>query len=282
MSAPIVCGVVMYETPQSDLRRLVNSIRTAADLAGVAVTLLAIDNSGREGKATFAKIIADALPADLLPHDGNLGFGPAHNRMMARAFAENASHYLALHPDGFLHPEALRALLAQCAAHDDFALVEARQFPNEHPKIYDPATLKTPWCAAACLMIPQRLHREIGGFDDGFFMYCEDVDYSWRARADGAACVLAGDAFFFRDVRRRPQNPVARWHMALSMKRLLSRWMTGAPPLRLTKLLTDMLSDVSDDAVRTGSKPGASLPEAPNPDIADFTHFFGFAPFRWS
>ena len=35
-------------------------------------------------------------------------------------------------------------------------------------------------------MIPGALFRELGGFDaDTFFMYCEDVDLSWRVRLAG-------------------------------------------------------------------------------------------------
>ena len=35
-------------------------------------------------------------------------------------------------------------------------------------------------------MVPAEVYREIGGFDEQtFFMYCDDVDFSWRVRLTG-------------------------------------------------------------------------------------------------
>lgn len=281
MGASVVCGVVLYETPPEDLQRLAQSVRTACEVAGMRCRLVAIDNSGRETAASFAEATARCDDAELYPHEGNIGFGRGHNRLMDAAFAAGAGHYLACNPDGFLHPDAIAALLSRSAQFGDFALVEARQFPNEHPKIYDFQTLQTPWCSGACLLIPGRLHAEIGGFDDGFFMYCEDVDYSWRARLAGAACVTAPDAFFFHDVLDRPQSNFARWQMALSMRRLMSKWLAGAAPLRLTTLIAEMLADAPRDARRLGSAQADPLDDPRRGEVADFRHAFGFAPLRW-
>lgn len=282
MGASVVCGVVLYRTPPEDLRRLAQSVRVATEVAGVRSRFVAIDNSGQITDEALAEASPDGLVAELHTHQGNIGFGRGHNRLMTAAFEDGASHYLACNPDGFLHPGAIKTLLARAAQFDDFALLEARQFPNEHPKIYDFATLETPWCSGACLMVPERLYAEIGGFDDGFFMYCEDVDYSWRARLAGAACITAPDAFFFHDVLDRPDSPFARWHMALSMQRLLSRWKAGVAPLRLTTLIAEMLFDAPGEAFRIGSQPGEPLEDQRRGEVADFRYEFGFAPFRWA
>ena len=282
MSASIVCGVVLFETPPEDVRRLAHAVIVAGDVAGARCRLAAIDNSGRETDTSFAEATSGSAGARLQAHEGNIGFGRGHNRMMEAAFADGADYYVLCNPDGFLHPNAIKALVSRSAQFDDFALVEARQFPNEHPKIYDFATLKTPWCSGGCLLVPKRLHAEIGGFDDGFFMYCEDVDYSWRARLAGASCVMAPDAFFFHDVLGRPASDFARWHMALSMRRLLSKWISGIVPPPLTRSVAEMLADAPDEALRIGSQPGEPLDHPQCGEIANFRHFLGFAPFRWT
>ncbi len=278
----LACGVVLYQTPQHDLRRLVRSVEIASRTAGADCRLIAIDNSNRQSETTFRAIAGGDLSCTLLPSEGNIGFGAGHNRLMTSAFAAGATHYLALNPDGFLHPDALLALLSRSEIHHDYALIEGRQFPNEHPKIYDPETFVTPWCSGACMMISRRLYAKIGGFDEGFFMYCEDVDYSWRARAAGAPCIFAADAFFFHDILDRPQSTSTRWHMALSMKRLISRWRPKSIPEALNAHLSQMLIDLPYDAARLGSKPDIRSLEENSAAVADFEHHFGFAPVRWA
>lgn len=272
----IACGVVLFETPVEDLERLDRSARTSADVAGVTYSLLAIDNSDQ--------VQAADMPAEaqLLPSEGNIGFGKGHNRLMEQAFRDGAEGYLALNPDGFLHPEAIAALVRYRDATQGLALVEARQFPNEHPKIYDSVTGETPWCSGACLLIPRPLHERIGGFDDGFFMYCEDVDLSWRARMSAMGCRMAADALFFHDVLDRPQSDFARWHMAISMRRLIAKWARRVPP----KLVANVDAAL-EDAPETVLNQGSEVPKSPDAayvrsGVADFSNFYGFAEFRWS
>jgi len=69
---------------------------------------------------------------------------------------------------------------------DSVGIVEARQTPIEHHKAYDFETFETEWAAMACVMIPTDIWNLVGGIDsDTFFMYCEDVDFSWRVRLHG-------------------------------------------------------------------------------------------------
>ena len=66
------------------------------------------------------------------------------------------------------------------------AMVEARQTPIEHQKEYDIKTLETQWATTACTVIRGDVFRKIGGFDaDTFFLYCDDLDFSWRLRLAG-------------------------------------------------------------------------------------------------
>lgn len=62
---------------------------------------------------------------------------------------------------------------------------ELRQFPYEHPKIYNPLTRETSWSSGAAFAIRRGIFEKINGFDERIFMYAEDVDLSWRVRSVG-------------------------------------------------------------------------------------------------
>ncbi len=62
---------------------------------------------------------------------------------------------------------------------------EFRQFPYEHPKIYDPVTGEISWASGAALIVKRIIFEEISGFDTNFYMYTDDVDISWRIRLEG-------------------------------------------------------------------------------------------------
>ena len=47
------------------------------------------------------------------------------------------------------------------------------------------------WVNAACLVLPQPVWQAVGGFDESYFMYCEDVDLCLRVRLAGLALVRA-------------------------------------------------------------------------------------------
>jgi GT2 family glycosyltransferase len=74
-------------------------------------------------------------------------------------------------------------------------MCEARQSPREHPKTYDPKTGETTWCTGAAVLIRRNVFEALGAFDERiFFMYCEDVDLSWKVWLHGWKCTYVPDA----------------------------------------------------------------------------------------
>ena len=74
-------------------------------------------------------------------------------------------------------------------------MVEARQFPLEHPKTWDVNSGTEAWASCCGVLIDGPCFRSLGGFDPVFFLYCEDIDLSWRIRALGRSlyfCPSAG------------------------------------------------------------------------------------------
>lgn len=175
--------------------------------------LILSDNGSRDG-APQAAAAADPTMV-LLEHRANLGFAAANNRAAVRA---GGRWLVLLNPDAYAEPGFVQALKAAAADHPSVRCFTARQrmaanperldglgdamtvigFPfrgdygNPDPGPIGPAEVFSP-CGAA-MMIERDLFLELGGFDERFFCYCEDVDLGYRLRLRGEPVLLAPHA----------------------------------------------------------------------------------------
>lgn len=152
----------------------------------------------------------------------NLGFGRAHNQIMSKAFSEGTDNYIMINPDGFPELNCVHEMLLMSET-ERCGLVEAMQFPMEHPKPWDRVTYQTPWCSGACTLITSDAYQSSGGFDENFWLYCEDVDLSWRLSYSGFNLRFAPRAQFIHDTETR-SNPVVRRSMLLAARYLAKKW----------------------------------------------------------
>lgn len=128
----------------------------------------------------------------------NLGSARGHNALAAFA---DTDYLLILNPDVVVSPRLFENMLRPFYM-TMAGMVEAKQLPIEHPKSYDPSTGETGWATTACALTPTRLFHTIDGFDaESFFLYCDDVDYSWRVREAGYKVIFSPNAVVFHDKR---------------------------------------------------------------------------------
>ncbi len=149
----------------------------------------------------------------------NLGFGAGANRGVAASRC--GDFVLVCNPDVRLHPGAVAALVAALARHPEWAIVgpriltvegdpypSARRFPSAidaaghallgivHPTNRFTRRYRTPelassgvatvdWVSGACFLVRRAVFEELGGFDERYFMFAEDLDLCWRARQAG-------------------------------------------------------------------------------------------------
>lgn len=121
--------------------------------------------------------------------DSNLGFTGGNNLIFRRLLKESsAPFYLILNLDTEISRSCVKELVEGMRTDPGAGMVEALQEPKEHPKFYDPFTLETGWCSGGGVLIDSDALRHVGLFDERFFLYCEDVDLSWRMWLHGYRC----------------------------------------------------------------------------------------------
>lgn len=127
----------------------------------------------------------------------NLGFGRSNNRLAEKT---SSPWIFLLNQDAIPEPSMLLELSKQLENNGPEVVAwECRQIPYEHPKAYNPSTLETEWNSGAAVLYRRSAFEEVNGFDEGFFMYAEDVDISWRLRAKGFQLKYVPRAAVFHD-----------------------------------------------------------------------------------
>ncbi|WP_319581947.1 glycosyltransferase [uncultured Pseudodesulfovibrio sp.] len=138
--------------------------------------------------------------------------------------------FLTINPDIILMPDVIDKLYETFASGDDVNIVEARQFPIENPpRVFDTETLEVNWCSGACILISASFFERCGGFDEAIFLYCEDVDLSWRAWLDGGRCLYRYDAVVAHMTqglfeKRYNPNSVAAHEENMALSYLILAW----------------------------------------------------------
>lgn len=266
----LVIGIVSYNNEPSEISRLLLSTEKSLAHCGISDNslLLMVENGEpiERDKTRFPHL-------HIMKSLGNIGFGKAHNYLMKEAFERGADVYIAANPDGAFHPGAVEALVKMSLVENGRALIEAIQFPSEHPKQFDPFSFETQWVSGACMLIPKAVYKETGGFDDDFFMYCEDVDLSWRAKAQGFALRVCPAALFMHSVTNRKVSDDTREMIFTSGMILARKWGNTTFEQWLKKEIGSLGRPVPEFSVKL--RPDAWR------RYSNFSHQFSFSPVRW-
>jgi GT2 family glycosyltransferase len=206
----LVVQVVFYrhgaETVSVLLRSLGRSIAYAKEHQSIGDTTLLIGDSSPHQVLT-AEQVSELWKAEsgqavngLEYHyfDQNRGSAGGNNFLFALAQSDLV---LIINPDCYASP-SLISELCQGMSDSHTGIIEARQLPLEHPKEFDRVTGETSWATGACMLVRRSVIELLGGFDEkSFFMYCDDVDFSWRSRLAGYRVLYQPSACVFHDKR---------------------------------------------------------------------------------
>jgi N-acetylglucosaminyl-diphospho-decaprenol L-rhamnosyltransferase len=232
--------IVHYKSPDPLLECL-HSLATAAE--GLAVETVVVDNDSRDDAPAR---VAAAFPAvRLIGNHENVGYARAVNQGIA---ATTAPFVLVMNPDCKLDRGSVRALLAHMAAQprtgvagprilnpDGTLEYSARAFPDHLTFLFNRYSLLTrlfprnrfsrrylltdwdhasvrdvDWLSGACLLVRREAIDRVGGMDERFFMFNEDVDWCRRMQLAGWRVTYVPEGVVVHDVGASRRKVSAR------------------------------------------------------------------------
>lgn len=206
--------IVSYNS-RGQLGGLLKALRR--ELEGLHGEVLVVDNASNDGSADYVE--ARHPWVRLLRSPRNLGFAAGNNLGARQA---RGRWLLLLNPDAVPEPGTLARAMALMQAHPEVGLAgarlfdtegqdqpSARSFPRLSLEFYvlsglaarcprsrqlgamdrtwaDPAQpAEVDWVPGAFAMLPRQLFEQLGGFDERYFLYYEEVDLCRRIQAIG-------------------------------------------------------------------------------------------------
>lgn len=214
MTSPDLSIIILNWNVRDLLRACLDSLKSSAALA---IEIVVVDAASSDGSAEM--VAREFPPVKLIASADNLGYSRGNNIGMA---ASHGRYLLILNPDTAVAGDALDALVAYADAHPEVGIVgprllnadgspqaSRRRYPTLATAFFEStwlqpfaprrvldryyardvpdeaAALAADWLTGACLLVRRGVYEQIGGFDEEFFMYSEELDYCRRARAAG-------------------------------------------------------------------------------------------------
>jgi hypothetical protein len=234
-SLPKVALVILNWNGREDVLRCV---ATLARLSYGNWTATVVDNASADGSV---EALRQRFPQQrVLLMERNLGFCGGNNRGIADALAQGAQYVLLLNNDTEVHPDLVGELVRAAGADARIGVVGAKNLRLESPHevwgawnelTYDAQLVRVAGQGRADgpeygglrdvdgvigngMMLSRAAVERVGGFDESFFGYHEDIDWCTRARGAGFRVVYCGSAIVYHrgfgaaDPRRPVPFPV--------------------------------------------------------------------------
>ncbi len=249
----ITASVVLYNTPELQLTRLLDSIAQST----IPVETYLIDNS----PVPLGFSCAHFPRVTYLKVTENKGYGAGHN-IALRKIIHNAAFHFVLNPDIYFGPAELEKMIG-FMEHDPeigqvmpkilypdgnlqylckllptpvdllvrrFSPEPFRKVIQHHSDRFElrftryESVMDVP-CLSGCFMLLRTSAlREIGLFDERFFMYLEDFDLTRRIHAQFRTVFFPGATVVHDHARESYKKPRALWNHIRSAMKYFNKW----------------------------------------------------------
>lgn len=232
--------IIVNWNTRDDLARCLASLVPAC--SRLATEVVVVDNGSRDGSARLVR--RDYPWVRLIATGRNLGFARGNNVGLAQA---TGRFRLLLNPDTIVHDDALEQLVRYANANPEVGLLgpmllnrdgslqpSCRRFPTVSALLFRNTPLErwlpnnrfarsylmeewnhrepreVDWLSGACLLARAELVEALGGLDERYFMYVEDMDLGLLAHRAGWRVVYLPSARVTHAVgRSSDQQPAA-------------------------------------------------------------------------
>lgn len=217
----------------------------------LSVELIVVDSASSDGSPDMVK--REFPWVTLINCKENVGFPKGNNMGLAQA---NGRFVLLLNPDTEIVGSALATMVAYLETHQDIGMVgpqllnsdgtvqsSRRRFPTLGTAFFESTwlqswapqtllsryyvqdkaadeTVDVDWVIGACLMTRRELVQQIGGMDEAFFMYSEELDWCRRFKLAGWRVVYLPAAKVVHHLGRSSEQAVTHRHINFNRAKL--------------------------------------------------------------
>ncbi|MEC7756006.1 MAG: glycosyltransferase family 2 protein [Bacteroidota bacterium] len=202
----VTATIVTYNNDHELLSKAINSFLNT----DLPVRLYIVDNSPEKG----VEVLCNDSRIEYIFANGNNGFGAGHNIVIKKK-SRLGKYHLVLNPDVYYEAGVVENLVKFMDENEDVGLcmpnvrypngqlqylakllptplnllgrfLRLERFNKTSKEIYEmrfsgyDKVMSVPYLSGCFMFIRSEVLSKVGGFDEGFFMYCEDIDLSRR------------------------------------------------------------------------------------------------------
>ena len=223
-------------------------------LEGIDGEVIVVDNASRDN--SVAMVLKSFPGVRVIANEENVGFARANNQALREA---KGTYILLLNPDTIVQEDTFRVMIRYLDAHPDVGLAGCKVLnPDGSFQLPCRRSFPTPWVAftkmfglsalfpssrlfgkynltylspdatypvdavsGSFMMIRRSVVDKIGGLDESFFMYGEDLDWCFRVREAGYAVAYVHETSVIhyrgQSTRRSEINEVRLFYKAMEL-----------------------------------------------------------------
>lgn len=213
---------------------LLNCLRSVYQLDYQNFETVIIDNNSDDGSFELAK--QNFSTAHFIKNHSNLGFAAGNNVGIRFALEKFADYVLLLNSDAYLKKDALTKLIEETEKVPGFDIASPLITRADEKTIwfaggkinwlrmrtthlfdaYSSQPSSSEYITGCAMLVKKQVFKKIGLFDEDFFLYYEDADFSLRAKKNGFSLGIIPAAKITHDERSEQTRSKKIYWLVLS------------------------------------------------------------------